>query len=149
MLLTLTRSVLGGQLGSDGEVDDDDYPEFNPKTDMLDPQFCLGLKFATPKIFRAAVRERAIQKGWIPVFARTDKDKIRVICKADNCPFEMYAGKMQHSSTLQIKTYRSAHTCYRVNENPTIRVPYLVDKFGEAIKLNPNWETCIFLVHAL
>ncbi|KAL6194140.1 hypothetical protein ACLB2K_035224 [Fragaria x ananassa] len=91
VLLTLTRSVLGGQLGSDGEVDDDDYPELNPKTDMLDPQFCLGLKFATLKIFRAIVRERAIQKGWIPVLARTDKDKIRVICKADNCPFEMYA----------------------------------------------------------
>lgn len=135
------EECIGYEVNSDGEEEGDGYPEFNPKTDMFNPQFCNGMKFATAKILRAAVRERAIQKGWEPSFYKTDSWRVDVICKAQNCPFELYASKMQHESTLQIKRYNGKHTCARVNVNSSVRVPYLIEKFSEQIKLNPGWDT--------
>ncbi|XP_024195875.1 uncharacterized protein LOC112199041 [Rosa chinensis] len=124
------EECIGNKVGSDGEEDRDGFPEFNPKTDMHNPQFCLGMKFATPKILRAAVREKAIQKGWEAFFVKSDRDRIKVICKAQNCPFELYASKMKH-----------VNTCARVKDNSMIRVPYLTEKYAEQIKLNPDWST--------
>ncbi|XP_024171385.1 uncharacterized protein LOC112177321 [Rosa chinensis] len=135
------EEYIGNEVGFDGEVDGDGFPEFNPKTDMHNPQFCIGMKFATPKILRVAIRKRAIQKGWEALFVKSDKDKIKVICKAENCPFVLHASTMQHANTLQIKTYNPAHTCARVHENRMIRVPYLTEKYAEQIKLNPDWST--------
>ncbi|XP_062021198.1 uncharacterized protein LOC133737709 [Rosa rugosa] len=35
------EECIGNEVGSDGEEDGDGFPEFNPKTDMHNPQFCL------------------------------------------------------------------------------------------------------------
>ncbi|XP_061993462.1 uncharacterized protein LOC133711345 [Rosa rugosa] len=133
------EEVIGNEANSDGE----DFPEFHPKTDMHDLQFCLGMKFATAKILRAAIRERDQYKksGKLFFFVKSDRLRIRMICKAENCPFELYASKMQHEDTLIVKTYNEEHTCARVNENSMIRTPYLTEKFAEQIKFNPNCAT--------
>lgn len=134
---------------SDGEREDDDFPEFNPKTDMKNPQFSKGLKFATAKILRAALRERAIQDDLEAIqddleaiFIKSDRTRVKVICKADNCPFELFASKMQHEDTLMIKTYNGEYNCAQVFVNSMVKTPYLTDKFVDQIKLNPNWATC-------
>ncbi|XP_024164251.1 uncharacterized protein LOC112171277 [Rosa chinensis] len=134
------EEVLGGAANSDGEIGDD-FLEFNPKSDMNDPQFKLGMKFASAKILRAALREKAIMGGWECCFLKSDKKRVRVICKADNCPFELYASKMQHESTLMVKTYHANHTCSRVHVNSMVKAPYLTEKFVDQIKLNPDWKT--------
>ncbi|KAK9929541.1 hypothetical protein M0R45_026636 [Rubus argutus] len=90
------EEAIGHEANSDDEGGTNDFPEFNPKTDMKNPQFSKGLKFSTAKILRAAIRERAIQDGWEAVFIKSDKTRVRVICKADDCPFELFASKMQH-----------------------------------------------------
>ncbi|KAM5585145.1 hypothetical protein ABKV19_004510 [Rosa sericea] len=133
---------IGHEANSDDEGDDmQRFPEFNPKTDMGNPQFCKGMRFASAKIFRAAVREKAIQKGWEALFVKSDRVRVRVICKAENCPFELYASKMQHEDTLMIKTYNGQHNCARVLDNSMVRTPYLTEKFIDQIKLNPDWST--------
>ncbi|XP_040374739.1 uncharacterized protein LOC121052874 [Rosa chinensis] len=133
---------IGHEANSDDEGDDmQRFPEFNPKTDMGNPQFCKGMRFASAKILRAAVREKAIQKGWEALFVKSDRVRVRVICKAENCPFELYASKMQHEDTLMIKTYNGQHNCARVLDNSMVRTPYLTEKFIDQIKLNPDWST--------
>ncbi|XP_024164046.1 uncharacterized protein LOC112171035 [Rosa chinensis] len=127
------EECIGNEVGSDGEEDGDGFPEFNPKTDMHNPQFCVGMKFATTKILRAAVRERAIQKWWEALFVKSDRDRIKVICKDQNFPFELYASKMQHVNTLHIKTYNPAHTCARVNDNSMIRFACLTEALAQAM----------------
>ncbi|XP_024200432.1 uncharacterized protein LOC112203741 [Rosa chinensis] len=129
---------IGHDYNSDDEGEGDRFPEFNPKVDMRDPHFCKGMKFASPKILRAAIRERAIQDGWEPLFLKNDRVRLRAICKAEDFPFESFASKMQHEDTLMIKTYHGEHNCARVYENSTVKTPYLTDKFADQIKLNPN-----------
>ncbi|XP_061991204.1 uncharacterized protein LOC133709465 isoform X2 [Rosa rugosa] len=132
-------------IGHEADSEDDGvggrFPEFNPNVDMKNPWFCKGMKFATAKILRAAIRERAIQKGWEAVFLKNDRGRIRAICKAENCPFDLYASKMQHEDTLMIKNYNGQHTCARVIENSTVRTPYLTEKFANQIKLHPDIST--------
>lgn len=65
------EECIGYEVNSDGEEEGDGYPEFNPKTDMLNPRFCNGMKFATAKILRAAVREREqFRKGGNLLFTK-------------------------------------------------------------------------------
>ncbi|XP_040363008.1 uncharacterized protein LOC121049509 [Rosa chinensis] len=132
---------IGHEANSNDEAIEPRFVEFNPKTDLSNPQFCKGMKFASVKILRAAVREKAIQKGWEAVFLKSHRLRVRVICKADDCPFELFASKMQHEDTLMIKTYHGEHTCARVCENSMVRTPYLTERFAEQIKLNPDIST--------
>ncbi|KAL6145140.1 hypothetical protein ACLB2K_055828 [Fragaria x ananassa] len=122
------KEVIGYELNSDDDGEGHQWPEFNPKTDMKNPRFCNGMLFASPRILRATVRERAIQKGWVPLWDMNDKRRLRAICQADNCNYELYASKMQHEDTFQIKRYQSKHSCVRVLENPTVRTPYLITR---------------------
>ncbi|KAL6137733.1 hypothetical protein ACLB2K_063022 [Fragaria x ananassa] len=71
----------------------------------------------------------------------SDSDRIQAICKADNCDFELRATRMQHESTLLVRKYIGGHTCARVQENTMVRTPYLVDRFSQFIKLNPDIST--------
>ncbi|XP_004303590.1 PREDICTED: uncharacterized protein LOC101315451 [Fragaria vesca subsp. vesca] len=137
------KEVTGYELNSDDDGEGHQWPEFNPKTDMKNPRFCNGMLFATPRILRAAIRERAIQKGWVPLWDMNDKRRLRAICQADNCNYELYASKMQHEDTFQIKRYQSKHSCERVLENPTVRTPYLITRFANMIQLNPDIKTAL------
>ncbi|XP_024200093.1 kinesin-related protein 4-like [Rosa chinensis] len=131
---------MGPAVNSDGEPEDE-FPEFNPNTDMKKPEFCKGMIFANVRILRAALREKAIQGGWEYVYLKNDKQRLRVICKEDDCPFELYASKMQHENTLMIKTYESEHKCTRKWNNTMVRSRYLTAKFKDKIQLNENWNT--------
>lgn len=110
---------LGKTIHSDGELEDD-FPEFNQKTDMKNPVFVKEMKFATVQILREVLRERAIQDGWEYTYIKNDRSRLRVICKKDDCPFELFASKMQHESTIMIKTYEPEHNCSRKFENSMV-----------------------------
>ncbi|XP_062020892.1 uncharacterized protein LOC133737327 [Rosa rugosa] len=56
----------------------------------------------------------------------------------DDCPFELYALKMQHEKN----TYESEHKCTRNWNNTMVRSRYLTSKFKDKIQLNENWNTC-------
>ncbi|XP_024162805.1 uncharacterized protein LOC112169929 isoform X2 [Rosa chinensis] len=114
--------------------------EFNPKTDMKNPAFKLKMKFATSQILRDALREHAIQGGWEYVFVKNDKTRVRVVCKEDNCPFQLFASKMQHESTLMVKSYDPVHKCTRKFNNSMVKQKYLTSKFKDQIALNESWK---------
>ncbi|KAL6225569.1 hypothetical protein ACLB2K_004418 [Fragaria x ananassa] len=82
------EEVIGYELNFDDDGEGHQWPEFNPKTDMKNPRFCNGMLFATPRILRAGIRERAIQKGWVPLWDMNDKRRLRAICQAENCNYE-------------------------------------------------------------
>ncbi|XP_024163880.1 uncharacterized protein LOC112170821 [Rosa chinensis] len=115
--------------------------EFNPKTDIKRPVFKLDMKFGTVQILRDALKEMAIQGGWEYVFIKNDKVRLRVICKEDDCPFELFASKMQHENSLMIKGYNPKHTYTRKFNNSMVKLRYLTAKFKDQIALNDAWKT--------
>ncbi|XP_062020915.1 uncharacterized protein LOC133737360 [Rosa rugosa] len=128
---------LGFTINSDGELEDEGL-EFNPKSDMKKPEFKLKQKFATVQVLRDALREHAIQGGWEYIFIKNDKTRLRVVCKEDNCPFFLFASKMQHESTLMIKGYDGTHKCTRKFNNSMVKLRYLTAKFKDQIVVNES-----------
>ncbi|XP_024156583.1 uncharacterized protein LOC112164579 [Rosa chinensis] len=126
-------------LDSDGE-EEIPFPEFNPKTDMKDPVFEKGMIFGSAAILREAIRERAIRDGWEVYFIKNERKRVRAICKSQDCPFELYASRMQHEESLMIKTYEPEHKCTRVFDNSMLSAKYLTKHFMERIKLNSGWK---------
>ncbi|XP_024190660.1 uncharacterized protein LOC112194674 [Rosa chinensis] len=78
----------------------------------------------------------AIQGGWEYVYIKNDKTRLRVVCKEDNCPFFLFASKMQHESTIQMKEYVLEHKCTRKFNNSIVRMRYLTARFKDQIALN-------------
>ncbi|CAB4285865.1 unnamed protein product [Prunus armeniaca] len=93
---------------SDEESTGRRFPEFNPSCDIGTVEF------------------------------ESEKYRIRAICVAENCPFEIYASKMQHEDTLQVKRLDPKHTCSRVWENKKVRSSWLAQTFVEEVKTNPT-----------
>ncbi|XP_024198731.1 uncharacterized protein LOC112202062 [Rosa chinensis] len=92
-------------------------------------------------ILRKAIRERAIRDSWEVYFIINDRKRLRAICKSQDCPFELYASRMQHDESLMIKTYEPEHKCTRVFDNSMLSAKYLTKRFMERIKLNSGWKT--------
>ncbi|CAB4313346.1 unnamed protein product [Prunus armeniaca] len=88
----------------DEEVDKN-WLKFNAATDMVDPKFEIGILFSDCKVFRAAVREYSILQNKDVVFIRNEALKLKAVCGDPDCGWMIYASKMQHENTLQVKTY--------------------------------------------
>ncbi|CAL2264562.1 unnamed protein product [Prunus armeniaca] len=60
------------------------FQEFRPETDMRNPMFKLGLRFATTDLFRKAIRNYSIVNMRMIKFKCNDRDRVRAVC-AGNC----------------------------------------------------------------
>nr|CAD1834514.1 unnamed protein product [Ananas comosus var. bracteatus] len=75
------------------------YPEFRAETDMQNPQFGIGMFFASMKEFRQAIREYSIKNRYNIKLVKNEKDKVRAVkksnpgstlfIKCDNLQFKM------------------------------------------------------------
>ncbi|CAL8992187.1 unnamed protein product [Prunus brigantina] len=79
------------------------------------------------------------------VFVRSEAFKLKAVCAYPDCPWEIYASKMQHEKTLQVKKYEGEHTCGIVWENPTVKSSWLNAKYMETLKHNPSWPVSSFI----
>lgn len=85
---------------------EDKYPEFIEKVDMKKPQLKLGMKFATPQIYRKAMKEWNIQHGYDIEYIRNDNSRITIVCKHGcGCGWRLHASPMQGERTFQIKSF--------------------------------------------
>ena len=82
------------------------YPKFNEKTGMSNPQLCKGMKFANWKVFRAALREYAVQKPVDIKFNLNEKTKVSVHCKYE-CGWKVYVSQILGGVNLPDKDHGS------------------------------------------
>lgn len=89
-------------LGQAYRVVDDErpkWPEFNPKTDMSNPVFKLGMLFSNNKVLKEAVLTYAVLSGRGSIWLQKNKAvRVRFKC-AEGCPWKISAHKMQHEDT--------------------------------------------------
>ncbi|KAL5567072.1 hypothetical protein UlMin_030236 [Ulmus minor] len=143
--------------GSDGEDDSKRkwvrkrYPEFNPKTDMKNPTFKLGMTFDSVDTFRKAVRAHAIKHKRDLKFKVNDKDRVRAVCNSDGCEwivvnpdwnFSGMAQQVWEDVFVDISEwqYYRARAAARTMIEETIKAQYvrLWDYYAEVRRLNPG-----------
>ncbi|KAH7834888.1 hypothetical protein Vadar_020699 [Vaccinium darrowii] len=117
---------------------DEKHPVFNEQSDMGNPVFIRGMEFKTHSLFRDAVKEYAIKHGKQIRFLKSDREKVRAVCKK-GCPWEIYASYVPTDALYRIKTYISQHTCTRTFDVPWVSSKWIVARYGNRIRSNPTW----------
>nr|CAD1827263.1 unnamed protein product [Ananas comosus var. bracteatus] len=98
-----TDYELSDELHSVDDSSEDDlvmqrrYPEFRAKTDMQNPQFGIGMLFASMKEFRQAIREYSIKNRYNIKMVKNE-NKVRAVCK-EGCPWLIYASWITDKKT--------------------------------------------------
>ncbi|KAH0721050.1 hypothetical protein KY285_005919 [Solanum tuberosum] len=103
----------------------------------------LNMVFENVKKFREALSKYAIERGCQLDKIHNDQRRVRVKCKANGCPWILYASKDFKSSDFIIKTYNPRHRCYRTNTNTMCNSKFLAKYYKSRIVSQPcikGWE---------
>ncbi|KAJ1703320.1 hypothetical protein LUZ63_003099 [Rhynchospora breviuscula] len=136
--------ALSDVLLSGSESDDDRtvvrYPEFNALVDMANPQFKVGMVFGSFEEFKKAVKEYAIKQRRNIHFKKNDTIRVNAVCK-DDCPWNIWVSHMGNGTeNIQVKTYNPSHTCSNEHNIKFLTVKWLVRKYLETFRADPNWS---------
>ncbi|KAL6278405.1 hypothetical protein ACE6H2_022006 [Prunus campanulata] len=94
------------------------FKHYNHETDKENPVFDTGMVFSDCKVFRHAVREYCLLSGKDITFTRNERYKLKAVCKAVSCPWQIYAAwKNPIDRSLVVKYYNPSHNCVRVFAN--------------------------------
>lgn len=128
--------------GSSKRVRRKKYKLFNEQTDMDNPQFLVGMEFKTHSLFRDAVKEHEIKNGKVIIFLKSDRSKVRAVCKGGkrrSCPWVIYAAYVPADEVFRVKTYVDTHTCTRSYHVPWVSTRWICNKYTDRIRSNPTW----------
>ncbi|CAL8084608.1 unnamed protein product [Prunus armeniaca] len=95
--------------------------------------------FSDRKVFREVVHEYCLLSGKDVTFTRNEKYKLKAVCKAVSCPWQIYvAWKNPTDRSLVVKYYNPNHNCVTVFENTQASSKWLTKKFLPRIQSNPT-----------
>ena len=57
---------------------------------------------------------------------------------AKGCPWRIHASNVGDETTMQVKTYKSEHTCHRIYKSKDARSKWIAGKFQALVKSNPG-----------
>ncbi|CAL8120873.1 unnamed protein product [Prunus armeniaca] len=115
------------------------FKHYNHETDKQNPVFDTGMIFSDCKVFREAVREYCLLSGKEVTFTRNEKYKLKAVCKAVSCPWQIYvAWKNPTNRSLVVKYYNLNHKCVKVFQNTQASSKWLTEKFLPMIQSNPT-----------
>lgn len=103
-------------LDSEGNSGRPNFPEYFASSVKRNPQLEVGLLFANFEELKSVVRDYDVFNQVEPAFKRNEKNRLHCVCKND-CPWKLWASKIQGRDTVQIKTYDPRHTCFKARTN--------------------------------
>lgn len=84
--------------------------EFNPKTDIKNVEFSVGMIFPNYLEFKEAVKHYGIGKKYNVHFSKISRDMMQVKCEV-GCPWSLWASELKNEKTFQVKSYNNVHKC--------------------------------------
>ncbi|KAL4348876.1 hypothetical protein GQ457_17G016030 [Hibiscus cannabinus] len=127
---------------SDGPCRKQRFPEFNTTVDISNPNFKVGLLFATKQVLREAVKMYSIKNRYSVRLKRNDSRKIQPVCKA-GCPWVLWASPVvlkEPCGTWQIKSLVAEHRCLKEYKNPNITSKFMAKQYLDAFNIDPNYS---------
>ncbi|KAK0606844.1 hypothetical protein LWI29_005126 [Acer saccharum] len=140
---------LGSLDGSNGEEDAEGlvkkfikrrYHEFNPKHDLQDPVFRLGMEFSNADVCRKAIRAHFMKHRRVVKFKKNDPNRIRVVCKDEGCKWFVFASWLSDHKTFKIKSLLDDHTCVMSFKNKYVSSKLIVEKYVGQWRANLDWN---------
>ncbi|XP_050379758.1 uncharacterized protein LOC126797126 [Argentina anserina] len=119
------------------------WVEFNVKTDMKNPIFCIGMVFPNNEVFKHAVRKHVVLTKKELRFPRNTKHQVLVRCKTSpGCPFWLYASSTnENNSTMQVVRYTPEHKCSSVAKRVYhCHAPFLAEEYKSTFMADGKWS---------
>ena len=122
--------------------------EFNEEIDMKKPiNLKVGLTFQSAVVFRKALKEYCIQKGYDYTYLQNEKWRVTAECK-EKCGWRIHASLTQMQDAFRIKTFKSEHNCGKHYHNRRVTSSWIASKYWEYIRDDITW-TCDALKEAI
>lgn len=116
---------------------------FNEDVDLARPVFEAGMLFKSSTIFRKAVKNHAIFERRPIENVKNYGRKVKYICQAP-CKWKVYASPYHKTSTYQIKSLKTVHTCVPTFKQKLINSAWLAEHYEKEIRMNPGWPIPAF-----
>ena len=113
------------------------FPVLKPVSNPKHMRFEKNMLFISPKQFKDAITEYAMNGGWGVKFVKNDKLRVRAKCQPP-CKFTAYLAKLPREMSYQLKTLNMEHTCTRSYKNPRCITKFLARKLMKKVRRQPN-----------
>lgn len=102
--------------------------------------FKIGMKFASFKQFKDAVRNYGIKNRYCMNFKPNSQKRCKAYCKK-GCPFYLWASPMlKDGTTVQIKAGKLQHECARDHNNRHVNAHWITKAYLEQFRADPTWK---------
>lgn len=108
------------------------------------PHMQVGMLFSNVDLFRAALKNMIINEGREVFKGKNDRNQVSVKCKADNCPWYIYASKLPGEDTFKIKKYVSKHSCGKSHNIAQLDWRWLTNEYMEFFRSDKKWDAHAF-----
>ncbi|XP_021809675.1 uncharacterized protein LOC110753160 [Prunus avium] len=119
------------------------FKQFRRETDIRTIEFHLGMVFANAKEFKEAVKWHFVNHCRSYKFKINDWYKVKAVCKAEPCPWSVYASSNDMSdrhSPLHVKTLVQNHTCGTDENNTSVTITWLAKRYADDLSINPKMD---------
>ncbi|XP_016173511.1 uncharacterized protein LOC107616020 [Arachis ipaensis] len=113
------------------------YPIHKDCKDMNSYKWEVGTIFASREEFKDTMTSYAVQTRRGLRYAKLDLVRVRVVCQP-GCPFWLYAAKMKHEATWQLRSMNLKHTCGQSHRVGIIHTSWLSRTFKKKVEHNPR-----------
>ncbi|XP_057250030.1 uncharacterized protein LOC130591125 [Beta vulgaris subsp. vulgaris] len=99
--------------------------------------FHLGQEFEDVIEFRNAITTYCVTNGRDVKFSRNDEKRVHGKCKAEGCPWRIWASVDKGKTTFTVKTLVPTHNCGRIPIVKKIRASWIATTYHSKFKVNP------------
>lgn len=114
------------------------FPRFSPKDPI--PKFSLGMKFTGKKQFKKAIIKHGLAEKKVIKFVKDEGDRVRAKCEWPTCAWVCLLSTKSNTTSWQITTLNSAHTCPPRRDNKLVTSRRIAEKYEKLIIANPTWK---------
>ncbi|XP_072074354.1 uncharacterized protein [Arachis hypogaea] len=126
---------------TDDESSKHTFPEFDDDYAFGEGMFELGTRFATIDRFKEVVKDSFIAEGRELRWIKNDRERVRVGCMDDDCPWLVHLSYNKSLQCYQVKTYKNDHTCARDLESNAIDQHWISKKVEKRMSSQPHMRT--------
>ncbi|RYQ97308.1 hypothetical protein Ahy_B08g093343 [Arachis hypogaea] len=108
-----TSEELHTPVSSEDKEEKHEFLVFNKEYGFGEGRFKIGTKFATIDGFKEVVKDMFISEGRKLLWIKNDKERVRVDCRGEECPWLAHLSYNKILLCYQVNTYKAEHTCAR------------------------------------
>jgi hypothetical protein len=97
-----------------------------------------GFQFPTTTMFKAAIKNYAIQNGFDFVYQHNDKIRVTAVCKL-KCGWRIHLSQSNKRDAFEIKTFIPTHNCGTHHENKKADMHWIAEQYLESFRDDSTW----------